>query len=487
MKVRQRHLFMIIAAFLLLLAAAGCSPSVNLTHYTDAIAASVYTGSSEDLSKYEKKAVTDISKQRNAVIEDISRHFLSYIGLTEPDTESVTAMKQWVSKALTYVRLDPCIPGDDGTMTLMIHPVDVIKVFGEKFESYYESFSEKNNNSYYKDITDISFQSTYMKGAMKILNKALLAADSTNTVRLNITLATDHRGLYMLEDETIEEMLTSAFAGYETILDEPWPKMVRRTHDGFDVYVQSLMDCMYLCDPTGYSEITGYDEDDCYDIYWDGLYAEANVFLDYLGVDEVSEDLMDEIAYMLSYAYDYSDYYVTEGSDGDVDVTIYPMNIYIDSYKDVQAFVSEFNERNENYEFSDYTDDEYMDAYVMPIIDIFYDYIYDMSYAAPVTVTVHVDIDSDGNMSISEDDFNRIDYYIINYDFEAAKTAPEAPADSDDPNDTDDTDAAPVAGDTDSDAETESGSSDTDTPKPKPFNSFFHDSTETVNFGDDVV
>lgn len=475
MKVRQRYLMMFMAAFLLLLASAGCAPSVNLTHYTDAMATSIFTGSSEDLSKYEKKAVTDVSEQRNAVIEDISRHFLTYIGLTEPDTESITSMKQWVTKALTYVRMEPCTPGDDGTMTLIIHPVDVLKSFGEKFESYYESFSEKNDNSYYKDITDISFQNTYMKGVMKILNKSLLAADATDTVRLNISLTTNDKGLYMLDDETIRDMLTSAFSGYDTILDEPWPQMVRRTHEGFDVYVQALMDCMYLCDPTAYSEITGYDEDECYDIYWDGLYAEANVFLDYLGVDEASEDLMDEIAYMLSYTYDYSDYYVTEANDGDVDVTIYPMNIYIDSYKDVQAFVDEFNQRNENYEFSDYTDDEYMNAYVMPIIDIFYDYIYDMTYADPVTVTVHVDIDSDGNMSISEDDFNLIDYYIINYDFESV------PADLDTPNDTGEPDTAPV---TESD-----DSSDADGPETKSFDfdSFFHKPEETVDFGNDMA
>ena len=476
MKVRKRYLLMFIAAFLLLIASASCAPSVKLTHYTDALAASIFTGSSEDLSKYEKKAVTDVSEQKNAVIEDISLHFLTYIGLDEPDTESVTSMKQWVSKALTYVRLEPCTAGDDGTVTLIIHPVDVIKIFGEKFESYYESFSVKNDNSYYKDITDISFQNTYMKGVMKILNKSLLAADATNTVRLNISLTTNDKGLYMLEDGTIEDMLTSAFAGYDIILDEPWPKMARRTHDGFDVYVQALMDCMYLCDPTSYSEITGYDTDDCYDIYWDGLYAEANAFLEYLGVDAVSEDLMDEIAYMLSYAYDYSNYSVTEGSNGAVDVTIYPMNIYIDSYTDVRAFVDEFNERNENYEFSDYTDDEYMNAYVMPIIDIFYDYIYDMSYADPVTVTVHVDIDDDGNMSISEDDFNLIDYYIINYDFDTVPEEPDVPKETGDPEDTDkpeDADEPKDAGD--------QGATTFD------FDSFFHKPAETVDFGDDVA
>lgn len=463
MTTHTKKVWLVFAVLLISALMFGCGLSVNLTEYTDAMAEAIYTGSSEKLSAFSKNAVTDVDKQRNEAIDDIGGKLLHFIGISQPDKEAQNAMNQWVQKAIASVRVEPCIPGDDGAMTLVVHPLDILDIFGEKFHDYYANFAWKNNQSYYKDLSDSEFESTYLKGAIKILNRSLLSADTSNTSRLTISLTKDSDGRFMLEDESIEAMLTGAFYGYDNIMDDPLPQLVRQEYSGYGDYVQGLMDCMYLCDPYLYSDVTDISVDDAYEMYWNGLNSEAYVFLDYLGIEEVSDDLMDEIAYMLSYVYDYSEYYVTEGYDGDVSVTIYPMNIYLDTYDEVVAYTADFAKRNENYEFSEYTDEEFLEEYIYAIIDIFYDGIDDMTYADPVTLTVHVDVDSDGQMSISDDDFNYIDYYIINYELDEIQDADE-----------------PMESKSEDDEEPQDGGSS------KSFDSFFnnHPETETMDFSD---
>lgn len=465
MIIHRKKACIVFAALMITACLFGCGMSVNLADYTDAMVDAIYTGSSEELSAFSKIAVTDVDEQRSAVIDDISITMLHFIGIAQPDKDAKNTMKQWVKKAIATVRVEPCIPGDDDTMTLVVHPLDVLDIFGENFHDYYASFAVKNSQSNYKDLSDTQFQSTYLKGAIKVLNKTLLSADTSNMARLTISLTKGNDGRYRFEDESIETLLTGAFYGYKNILDDPWPELVRQEYSGFGDYVQGLMDCIYLCDPYLYSEVTDLSEDDGYEIYWNGLLSEAYTFLDQFGIADVSDDLLDEIAYMLSYVYDYSDYYVNEEYGGDVSVTIYPMNIYLDTRDEVIAYMADFARRNENGEFSRYTEDEYLEEFIYPILEIFYDGLEDMTYADPVTFTVHVDIDSDGQMSISDDDFNTIDYYIINYDFDALYGT-NIPAMKKDEryNDSDHRD----------------------------FGSFFHNSpdsetVETVDFGRDVV
>ena len=107
--------------------------------------------------------------------------------------------------------------------------------------------------------------------------------------------------------------------------------------------------------------------------------------------------------------------------NGNVDIDIEPLDIYNSVYKEFLDFNTQFTERNNNYEFEDYTDEEFTRAYLEPLISILKKQQDQLSYREPVTVKVVVAPDDDGRYTISNEEVTQIYNTMINYTIDSAK------------------------------------------------------------------
>lgn len=184
-------------------------------------------------------------------------------------------------------------------------------------------------------------------------------------------------------------------------------------------YVKGMLDATYKGDFENYALTTkstlGAIEKD----YNSFIEHETDVWLQYCGFsaeDIIPEDIRAQITELIKTLYKDASYSVKEADkNGVVELTIDPINIYNAVKKDYEQFNSQFKERNDNYEFSDYSDEDFTRAYLVPVIDIFKKHSDPVPHQEPIVITIQVAPDDSGRYGISDGDVTTLYNAIINY------------------------------------------------------------------------
>ena len=187
--------------------------------------------------------------------------------------------------------------------------------------------------------------------------------------------------------------------------------------------VQNNLDLIYLNKYTNdYLERVGLTKNEADQEYWDGIATEVAYFADYFDIvlDSCDPSIETQITEMYNKIYSYSKYEVgNQTKNGDtylVELTVYPIDIISQVMdNDVDAFLDEWYDLGDSGEFDEATDEEVETRWAQMVIDMVSARISSIGYLEPETISVQVVKDSNGIYSISQNDFERIDYLIIAY------------------------------------------------------------------------
>ena len=130
---------------------------------------------------------------------------------------------------------------------------------------------------------------------------------------------------------------------------------------GFDAskYVNGVLNNIYLGDSTGYMELVDITADEAKEEYEQGIGVEADFFLQYYGLDSVSDDVYQQIVDMYKQIYSKSKFEVKDavknGDDFNVEVVVSPIDVIVNSEDAISTAVDDFVA---NANPDDYTDDQ---------------------------------------------------------------------------------------------------------------------------------
>lgn len=186
-------------------------------------------------------------------------------------------------------------------------------------------------------------------------------------------------------------------------------------------YVQDMLDATYKGEFEEYARITDSTVGEIESDYNDFIQHETEVFLRFSGLsqdDVIPSDLLEQISQAIKELYSQVHYRVDESDrDGNVTIDIEPLDVYNGLYPEFLAFNQEFRQRNNDYEFQDYTDEEFTREYLTPLIQLLTEYTAAPTYREPVTVTVNVSLSDNGKYGISDESvteiYNALIYYSI--------------------------------------------------------------------------
>lgn len=190
-----------------------------------------------------------------------------------------------------------------------------------------------------------------------------------------------------------------------------------RTFDGSG-YVSSVMDALYKGDYTSYMDFTGVSRSDVslYRDQW--LSASTKAFLTAFGSGTPSETTLDRITSLLTQldanaSYDVSSQTKDDSGNLTVSLSIRPLNILIDNYDAIQAFVKSFNEKNAAFSYTDLTEEAYYDTYLDGILTILESHLSDMTFGDDIVIDITLTQNDDGLYTLSEDTLTQIQNTIL--------------------------------------------------------------------------
>lgn len=189
------------------------------------------------------------------------------------------------------------------------------------------------------------------------------------------------------------------------------------TEKVYQSYIKSLIAINYMGATEDYMKASGASQEEADNLYQANVEYLADNIITYYGITitdapELREDYI-ELARLI---YSKCNYTVSkarpDGSVYLVDVTIYPINLFVQTKDEVAAYVEAFNKDVKNGVYNDYTLSEYETEFSKGMVKILNDGAINMTYAEPVTITVEIIEDGD-KYYISDRDFLRIDAAMI--------------------------------------------------------------------------
>lgn len=190
-------------------------------------------------------------------------------------------------------------------------------------------------------------------------------------------------------------------------------------------YIQSMLDATYKGEFDAYAEATQSSVSDIEEDYNQFIDHETDILLHFCGINEndvIPEDLTAQMTAIMKNICQQVRYTVNEADrDGNVHIEIEPLDLYNSVYSDFLSFNEEFRERNNNYEFEDYTDEEFTREYLEPLIAILKEHENSLTFRDPVFVDVVVAPDDDGRYTISDEEVTQIYNAMINYTIDSSR------------------------------------------------------------------
>ena len=193
--------------------------------------------------------------------------------------------------------------------------------------------------------------------------------------------------------------------------------------DSVKTLVQGNMDELYLGKyDEAYLELVDSTAEESEQNYLGGLEYEAEYFAQYVNVENLTDEIKAEIVELYKEIYSHSKYEVGEASKVDettygVKVTIYPLDVIQKVLEESDAAIEELNAQFTEEQLA--TEEgyaEYDAAWARMFISLCREKLSDAGYLEPEEIVVQVVQDpADGLWTISENDFQRVDSYIIAY------------------------------------------------------------------------
>lgn len=188
---------------------------------------------------------------------------------------------------------------------------------------------------------------------------------------------------------------------------------------GFDAsgYVRGVLNNIYLGDSAEYTKMVDITEEEAAEEYEQGIEVEADFFLQYYGIGEVSDDVYQQIVDMYKTIYQQSKFEVQEaiknGDDYNVEVLISPIDVIVNSEEDISAAVDEFVAAADP---ADYPDDlSINDALARIVVDVINGNMSELGWQDQKSIIVKVEKDDAGYYGLSSDAISQLDQDMIAY------------------------------------------------------------------------
>ena len=188
---------------------------------------------------------------------------------------------------------------------------------------------------------------------------------------------------------------------------------------GFDAsgYVRGVLNNIYLGDSAEYTKMVDITEEEAAEEYEEGIEVEADFFLQYYGIGEVSDDVYQQIVDMYKTIYQQSKFEVQEaiknGDDYNVEVLISPIDVIVNSEEDISAAVDEFVAAADP---ADYPDDlSINDALARIVVDVINGNMPELGWQDQKSIIVKVEKDDAGYYGLSSDAISQLDQDMIAY------------------------------------------------------------------------
>lgn len=188
---------------------------------------------------------------------------------------------------------------------------------------------------------------------------------------------------------------------------------------GFDAsgYVRGVLNNIYLGDSAEYTRMVDITEEEAAEEYEQGIEVEADFFLQYYGIGEVSDDVYQQIVDMYKTIYQQSKFEVQEavknGDDYNVEVLISPIDVIVNSEEDISAAVDEFVAAADP---ADYPDDlSINDALARIVVDVINGNMPELGWQDQKSIIVKVEKDDAGYYGLSSDAISQLDQDMIAY------------------------------------------------------------------------
>ena len=186
---------------------------------------------------------------------------------------------------------------------------------------------------------------------------------------------------------------------------------------GFDAsgYVRGVLNNIYLGDSAEYTKMVDITEEEAAEEYEQGIEVEADFFLQYYGIGEVSDDVYQQIVDMYKTIYQQSKFEVQEavknGDDYNVEVLISPIDVIVNSEEDISAAVDEFVAAADP---ADYPDDlSINDALARIVVDVINGNMPELGWQDQKSIIVKVEKDDAGYYGLSSDAISQLDQDMI--------------------------------------------------------------------------
>lgn len=183
-------------------------------------------------------------------------------------------------------------------------------------------------------------------------------------------------------------------------------------------YVLGLMDAYYKGVFENYLDQTEDTQENAQKVYDDVMKAKAEAFAAYAGVgmNEDSEPVFNEFAKKIYSQVKYEVKEAVKTKEGfTVDIVISPILVLESIEEQYNKYLEDFNARNDAFEFSDWTDEEYDKEFERGVLEIFKNNQDNIQYGEDVTVTVSVVLEGK-TYNVSEADIMKIDEKVLKAD-----------------------------------------------------------------------
>lgn len=183
-------------------------------------------------------------------------------------------------------------------------------------------------------------------------------------------------------------------------------------------YVLGLMDAYYKGVFENYLDQTEDTQENAQKVYDDVMKAKAEAFAVYAGVgmNEDSEPVFNEFAKKIYSQVKYEVKEAVKTKEGfTVDIVISPILVLESIEEQYNKYLEDFNARNDAFEFSDWTDEEYDKEFERGVLEIFKNNQDNIQYGEDVTVTVSVVLEGK-TYNVSEADIMKIDEKVLKAD-----------------------------------------------------------------------
>lgn len=185
-------------------------------------------------------------------------------------------------------------------------------------------------------------------------------------------------------------------------------------------YVESTLNFNFKGEVEAYAEFVNKSAESLQQEY-DQMVADTDVenFKTFFDISFVSDETKEEIISFYKELFSHAKYNISgsEKSDDGYSVTVIvsPLDIFYQSNEDLNTFVAEFNENNQNFVYEDLTDEEYDDVYAQGILKVLNQHLESVGYLEDRTYTVKV-IKSNNSYSIDSTSFDAVCQDVVAYE-----------------------------------------------------------------------